>query len=39
MAEMSKTEIRRFLTQGTFTGNLLQLKKKEVLISFQFGLL
>ena len=35
---MSKEEIARFVMQGTFTGNLLQLEKTEVLMLFQSGL-
>jgi len=38
MAEMSKTETRRFLMQGTFTGKLATVKKKEVLMLSQSGL-
>jgi hypothetical protein len=32
MTEMSKAEIARFVMQGTFTGNMLQLEKMEVLM-------
>jgi hypothetical protein len=38
MTKMSSEEVKRFLIQGTFRENLLQLIKMEVLMWFQFGL-
>ena len=38
MTEMTKTEIRKLLTQGTFTAKLATVKKMEVHTLFQFGL-
>jgi hypothetical protein len=38
MTEMSKTEIGRFLIQGTFTGQLATVKKHGSSHVFRFGL-